>query len=214
MSDNFSSLRREYRHVALDEADVHSDPVVQFGRWFQEAVDAGLEMPNSMVLATADISGRPTARYVLMKGFDAEGFVFYSHSVSVKGRQLAENPRAALVFYWEALHRQVRVEGTVTPLGAAAADEYFATRPYASRISVWVAEQSSIVPGREFMEQRYDEFAQRFPDDNVPRPDTWIGYRVRPESVEFWQGRESRLHDRLLFQRDDREGWRMQRLAP
>jgi len=167
-----------------------------------------------MVLATADAGGRPSARYVLLKGLDAGGFVFYSHSVSNKGAQLQANPRAALVFYWEPLHRQVRVEGSVSEVSAAEADAYFATRPYASRISACVAPQSSIVSGREFLEQCAAELDRQFGGGFVPRPGTWIGYRVRPERMEFWQGRENRLHDRLCYERTGESTWNMSRLAP
>ena len=213
VEDDLSAMRREYRHAALREDEVLADPIAQFGAWFEDAVGAGLEMPNAMVLATADRQGRPAARYVLMKGFDQEGFVFFTHSTSAKGAQLAENPRAALVFYWEAMHRQVRVEGDVAEVTGKEADEYFRTRPHGSRLSVWVAPQSSEVPGREFLERRYAELESRYPEE-VPRPKTWTGYRVRPTVIEFWQGRENRLHDRILYSREDGSGWKRVRLAP
>ncbi len=213
MSIDYDKLRREYRHVSLQEAQMQADPIAEFKSWFQQAVDIELELPNAMVLATVDEHGKPAARYVLLKSFDEKGFVFFSHSVSAKGQQIAENPAAALVFYWSPLHRQVRVEGRVEQLSAAAADEYFASRPYGSRIAVWVADQSSTIDSREFMEDRVKMLEEQYPD-SVPRPDTWIGYRVIPDSIEFWQGRESRLHDRILYETTAGGGWSMKRLAP
>ncbi|MBI1732001.1 MAG: pyridoxamine 5'-phosphate oxidase [Gammaproteobacteria bacterium] len=214
MTDEFFALRVEYRHVSLLEQETPPDPLDQFRNWFQAAVDEGIEVPNAMVLATADADGRPSARYVLLKGLDADGFVFFTQSVSDKAQQLRDNPRAALVFYWEPMHRQVRVEGIVSEVSAAEADEYFASRPYGSRISAWVAPQSSTVSDREFLEQRARELDWEFAGGPVPRPETWIGYRVRPDRIEFWQGRENRLHDRLCFEREGNGAWRMRRLAP
>ncbi len=214
MTDSFFNMRVEYRHVSLYEQQAGADPLQLFQTWFQAAADHGIEMPNAMVLATADAGGKPSARFVLLKGLDAGGFVFYSHSVSDKGCQLAENPRAALVFYWAPLHRQVRIEGTVSEVSAAEADVYFATRPYGSQISVWVAPQSSVVSGREFLEQRAVELDQKFSGGPVPRPESWIGYRVRPERMEFWQGRDNRLHDRLCYDRVTETEWQLRRLAP
>ncbi|NKB36072.1 MAG: pyridoxamine 5'-phosphate oxidase [Gammaproteobacteria bacterium] len=213
MSIDYDKLRREYRQVSLQETDMHADPIIEFESWFKQAVDFELELPNAMVLATVDELGKPAARYVLLKSFDDRGFVFYSHSVSAKGQQMAENPAAALVFYWSPLHRQVRVEGKVEALSAAEADEYFASRPYGSRIAVWVADQSSTVDSRGFMEERIKLLEGQYPD-TVPRPETWIGYRVVPDSIEFWQGRENRLHDRILYETENGENWLMKRLAP
>ena len=214
MTDEFFEMRIEYRHVSLHEQEAGADPLQLFQAWFRAAVDHGIEIPNAMVLATADAGGRPSARHVLLKGVDAGGFVFYSHSVSNKGEQLRVNPRAALVFYWAPLHRQVRVEGSVSEVSSAEADAYFASRPYASRISACVAPQSSTVSGREFLDQRAAELDRRFGGGFVPRPDTWTGYRVRPERMEFWQGRENRLHDRLCYERTGESTWSMCRLAP
>ena len=208
-----SDLRRDYRQQPLREEDMSRDPIEQFAIWFDAAVDHGIEIPNAMVLATSTPDGVPSARYVLMKDFDAGGFVFYSHSVSAKGVQLGLNPRAALVFYWQPLHRQVRVEGSVTPVASEEADDYFESRPYGSRVSVWVAPQSSAVKSREAMEARFQQISTQYPD-TVPRPETWVGYRVRPERIEFWQGREDRMHDRLLYTREGASAWHMQRLAP
>jgi pyridoxamine 5'-phosphate oxidase len=214
MTDDFFSMRVEYRHVALHEQEISADPIAQFREWFQGAVDCGIDVPNAMVLATADAQGRPSARYVLLKGLDADGFVFFTHSVSDKGKQLRDNPRAALVFYWAPMHRQVRVEGDVSEVSAAEADDYFASRPYGSQISVLVAPQSSTVSGRNFLEQRAAELDREFAGGPVPRPDTWTGYRVWPDRMEFWQGRENRLHDRLCYERQAGGTWRTRRLAP
>ncbi|OGT83536.1 MAG: pyridoxamine 5'-phosphate oxidase [Gammaproteobacteria bacterium RIFCSPLOWO2_02_FULL_61_13] len=214
MTDNFFEMRLEYRHVSLHEQEASADPFQLFQAWFQAAADHGIEIPNAMVLATADAAGRPSARYVLLKGLDETGFVFFSHAVSEKGGQLHANPRAALVFYWAPMHRQVRVEGNVSEVSVAEADAYFASRPYASQISAWVAPQSSTVTSREFLDQRAAELDRQFAGGPVPRPDTWIGYRVRPERIEFWQGRENRLHDRLCYERTGGSAWSMRRLAP
>lgn len=214
MSIDYDKLRREYRHVCLDENEMHADPIVEFDDWFQQAIKLELEMPNAMVLATVTSAGKPAARYVLLKSFDEHGFVFFSHSVSDKGRQITGNPHAALVFYWSPIHRQVRVEGRVAMVSEKEADEYFASRPYGSRVSVWVADQSAVVESREFMEQRMQQLEQQYAEDNVPRPDTWVGYRVIPESIEFWQGRENRLHDRVLYQKNESGSWTRSRLAP
>ena len=214
MTDDYFEMRKEYRHVSLHEQEASPDPMQLFQVWFQAAADHGIEMPNAMVLATADAAGRPSARYVLLKGLDAAGFVFYSHSVSDKGGQLRANPRAALVFYWGPLHRQVRVEGSVSEVSPAEADAYFASRPRASQISAWVAPQSSTVAGRAFLDQRAAELDRQFAGAPVPRPENWIGYRVRPEKIEFWQGRENRLHDRLCYERTGDSTWHMRRLAP
>lgn len=206
-------MRVEYRYADLREDRVHADPLTQFDDWFQAAVEARLELPNAMVLATADADGRPAARYVLLKEFGAEGFVFYSHSDSPKGRQLEANPHAALVFYWHPLHRQVRIEGRVEMLAAGKADDYFRSRPRGSQLSVWVARQSSVLDSRESMQRIMAEIERQYPDGPVPRPPHWSGYRVIPERVEFWQGQEDRLHDRLVYSRHEDE-WVLQRLAP
>lgn len=214
MAADLSDFRPEYRNAALNEADLDPDPIRQFDQWFNLAVASGLELPNAMALATAGEDGRPTARYVLLKKYDAAGFVFYSHSASLKGRQMAENPRAALLFYWALQHRQIRIEGRVEPLPAEDADEYFESRPYGSRLSAWVAPQSSRVDSRHALEERMAELAAYYGEGAVPRPETWIGYRVWPELMEFWQGRENRLHDRILYVRESRTQWTMRRLAP
>lgn len=214
MNSDFSELRREYVFSTMDEANMDADPIRQFGDWLQKAIDAELELANAMVLATAGGDGKPSARYVLMKGFDDRGFIFYSHADSVKGLQLAENPYVALVFYWAPMHRQIRIEGRVERVPDEDADEYFRSRPYDSRVSAWVARQSSVVPSREFLEEKYYEVEQSFPGEEVPRPEEWVGYLVVPARIEFWQGREGRLHDRIEYIRNGQGPWTMQRLAP
>lgn len=214
MSIDYNKLHREYRHVCLDEKEMHADPVVEFESWFQQAIKLELELPNAMVLATVTSEGKPAARYVLLKSFDKAGFVFFTHSVSAKGQQIAGTPHAALVFYWSPIHRQVRIEGRIERVSDEEADEYFASRPYGSRISVWVADQSSTIESREFMEQRVALLEEQYSDENVPRPDTWVGYRVIPENIEFWQGRENRLHDRIHYLKDETGNWCKSRLAP
>ncbi len=213
MADDFSALRQEYRHVPLLERDANADPIAQFRDWFGQAVDYGVPLPNAMALATATRDGKPSLRFVLLKDISEQGFSFYTHSVSAKGRQIADNPDVALVFYWSPMHRQVRVEGRAHLLSDEEADAYFNTRPQDSRVAVWVADQSAEVENRAFLESRMAEMALRYPDEDVPRPATWVGYRVVPECIEFWQGRESRLHDRLLYTRE-RTGWKIVRLAP
>ena len=213
MAHDFLDLRQEYRHVPLLEQDADPDPVEQFRGWFGQAVDYGVPLPNAMALATATKDGKPTVRFVLLKDVSERGFSFYTHSVSLKGRQIADNPEAALVFYWTQMHRQVRIDGKAYQLTDDEADAYFNTRPHDSRLAVWVADQSVEVESREFLENRMAEIAEQYPDESVPRPATWVGYRVVPDSMEFWQGRESRLHDRLLYTREE-DGWKIVRLAP
>jgi pyridoxamine 5'-phosphate oxidase len=214
MSIDYDKLRREYRHVYLDENEMQDDPIVEFDNWFQQAIAFELEIPNAMVLATVSHEGKPSARYVLLKSFDQDGFVFFTHSVSIKGQHIESNPSAALVFYWAPIHRQVRIEGRVEMVDDKEADEYFASRPHGSRVSVWAADQSSVIESREFMEKRVAELEQKYADGDVPRPETWVGYRVVPENLEFWQGRENRLHDRVHYSCDSKGKWNKTRLAP
>jgi pyridoxamine 5'-phosphate oxidase len=208
-----SAMRRDYMQRALDEADLAPDPVQQFARWFQEAVScSAIAEPNAMVLATVSPAGQPHARFVLLKGFDAKGFVFFTSFCSEKGRDLDENPRAALTFGWIEQERQVRIEGAVGPLPRSAVEAYFQTRPRGSRLGAWVSNQSDVIPNRAFLEQRLAETEAHFPDQ-VPPPATWGGYRLALEQVEFWQGRTNRLHDRLRYRKDG-AGWIIERLAP
>jgi len=206
-------MRREYARGALAEADVDADPVVQFGRWFQQAEEAGLLEPTAMTLATATPDGRPSARMVLLRGFDQRGFVFYSNYDSRKGAELAANPLAALVFWWGELERQVRVEGRVERTSRPESEAYFRSRPPGSQLSAAASPQSQVIEGRAALERRVAQLLARHPDGQVPLPPFWGGYRVVPEVVEFWQGRPNRLHDRLRYRRAG-DGWRIERLAP
>jgi pyridoxamine 5'-phosphate oxidase len=209
---NIADLRQEYMRAGLSEADAHADPFVQFERWFKDALDAKLPLANAMTLATVTREGAPDARAVLLKGVDNGGLVFYTNYDSRKGRQLAARPAACLVFLWTPLERQVRVEGRVERVSAAESDAYFASRPIGARLSARASAQSAIVPGREFLETAVEKEKARH-GQNPPRPDTWGGYRVTPERIEFWQGRENRLHDRLLYTHGG-GAWKIERLAP
>ncbi|HEX6941088.1 MAG TPA: pyridoxamine 5'-phosphate oxidase [Longimicrobiales bacterium] len=214
MPPSIADLRREYAGTPLEEVAVHPDAIAQFRAWFEEALSAGVVEPNAMTLATATADGRPSARIVLLKGLDARGFSFYTDYGSRKGRELEANPHAALVFYWPELHRQVRVTGSVSRVPREESEAYFRSRPLASRISAWVSRQSEPVPSREALEARRREAESLFPEGDVPLPDRWGGYVVAPEVIEFWQGREGRLHDRLRYTRQPDGSWRIDRLSP
>lgn len=216
-------MRSEYARASLDESDVARDPFAQFGKWFEEAATSQLPMPNAMSLATVDAVegvGTPDSRMVLLKEFDARGFVFYTNTLSRKGRQLAANPRAALLFFWAELERQVRIEGCVQPVSAAEADTYYRSRPLGARLGAWASPQSEPLRNRAALESRFADATRKLGDD-PPRPPHWSGYRVVPHAFEFWQGRSSRLHDRVSY-RGARpgtapaagEGWVIDRLAP
>lgn len=213
---NVADVRREFTHAGLRRRDLDPDPVAQFQKWLEEARAAHPGDFTSMVLATADRSGRPSARVVLLKGCDERGFLFFSHYTGRKGRELAENPRAALVFYWPALDRQVRVEGTVERSAPEDSDAYFQSRPLGSRLSAFVSRQSEPVAGRDELERAVGEAAERFGNagDTVPRPDSWGGFLVVPDEIELWQGRDNRLHDRFLYRRQPEGGWTIDRLSP
>jgi pyridoxamine 5'-phosphate oxidase len=201
------------KYPKLDEAELGPDPIVAFQSWFAAALASGIAEPTAMTLATADASGRPSARTVLLKHMDERGFTWFTNSRSRKGRELAANPRAALVFAWIPLGRQVTVLGSVDRLTEAESDAYFATRPLGSRLGAWASDQSQVLPSREVLEARVREVAAAHPNGNVPRPPHWIGYRLRPAEIEFWQHRADRLHDRLRYRRED-DGWAIERLAP
>ncbi|WP_344629441.1 pyridoxamine 5'-phosphate oxidase [Streptomyces glaucosporus] len=207
-------MRIHYRAEGLGEEDLAADPHEQFLRWFEDAVAAGLHEPNAMVVSTADERGRPSSRTVLLKQFDARGFVFYTNYGSRKGREIEANPYVSLLFPWHAVARQVIVSGTAERTGRDETAAYFRTRPHGSQLGAWASEQSSKAASREELDRVYAELAARYPEtEKVPVPPHWGGYRVRAETVEFWQGRENRLHDRLRYVRTD-EGWTVERLCP
>ena len=198
----------------LDEQLIDRDPIAQFQRWFADAVAAGLPLPEAMSLSTITPEGKPTARMVLLKRVDADGFVFFTNYRSAKARELTGNPNASLVFFWPQLERQVRVEGVVSKTSAAESREYFATRPRGSQIGAWASPQSEVIQGREVLEQRQAELEEVYRDREIPWPEHWGGYCLKPERIEFWKGRRDRLHDRILYVRQSDESWTIQRLAP
>jgi pyridoxamine 5'-phosphate oxidase len=208
-----ADLRKNYSLGSLDIADADPNPFRQFDVWFKQAIDAQLPEPNTMTLATVDSRGRPSARIVLIKAVDERGFVFFTNYESRKGLELAQNPHASLLFYWIELERQVRVEGSVVKTSDAESDQYFASRPVGSRIGAWASEQSKVIESRAALEAREREFIAQY-GDNPPRPPHWGGYRLIPDAIEFWQGRPSRLHDRLLYTRSGNADWTIARLSP
>lgn len=207
-----SDMRRDYHHDALDVRTMNPDPFAQFRDWFAMASECGLCEPNAMTLATASRDGMPSARMVLLKQLDERGFIFFSHYTSRKGQELQANPRAALVFWWEPIERQVRIEGTTEQIDPKESDAYFQSRPLGSRIGAAASPQSEVIADRTVLEQRAEALRQNHPDGNVPRPASWGGIRVIPTVFEFWQGRPDRLHDRIRY-RQDGERWVMERLG-
>jgi pyridoxamine 5'-phosphate oxidase len=211
---SLADLRKNYTLGSLDVADVHADPIQQFHHWFDQALEARLPEPNAMTVATANAQGRPTARILLLKGTDEQGFVFFTNYESRKGHELAVNPRASLLFYWIELERQVRIDGSVEKISAAQSDAYFASRPLGSRIGAWVSAQSQLIESRAVLEIREREMAEKY-GEHPPRPPHWGGYRVVPDEIEFWQGRPSRLHDRIVYARASAaDAWAIGRLSP
>ena len=215
MSSSVSQgIRKEYRRGSLQEADANPDPIHMFGEWLQVAVESGLREPNAMTLATSTPTGRPSARVVLLKSYDSQGFVFFTNYESRKGRELADNPYAALAFWWGELERQVRIEGLVSKVSAAESDAYYASRPLGARLGAWVSAQSSVIGGRSVLEDRLAEVTAEYAGQEPQRPPFWGGYRLAPQCIEFWQGGVHRLHDRLLYTRLDHGAWRLERLSP
>ena len=211
---SLADLRTEYSLAGLSEKDVARDPFRQFEKWFQEAEAAKIHEPNAAVLATAARDGRPSARMVLLKGMDGRGFVFYTNYESRKGREMDANPRAALVFPWVALERQVVIEGAVTKVAREESEAYFHSRPRASQLAAWASAQSSIISGREALEHEMKAMERKYSGADAPLPPNWGGFRIAPEMVEFWQGRRSRLHDRIRYRREATGAWVIERLAP
>ncbi|MBI3509895.1 MAG: pyridoxamine 5'-phosphate oxidase [Bacteroidetes bacterium] len=213
LNAHISKLRTEYSHASLDESMVEKDPVRQFEKWFREAMDANVTDPIAMTLATAGKDMRPSARVVLLRDFSAKGFSFFTNYKSAKGKDIDENPFACLNFFWPELQRQVRIEGRIEKINEKDSEEYFSTRPLESRIGAWTSPQSEIIPDRKWLEEELNKQKKNFEGKNVHRPEFWGGYVLMPDEIEFWQGRESRLHDRICYVHAN-GGWKIMRKAP
>ncbi|MEJ1933529.1 pyridoxamine 5'-phosphate oxidase [Nostoc sp. NIES-2111] len=213
MDKTIADLRKDYTLEGLSKTEVDPNPFIQFKKWFEQALAAQLPEPNAMTIATTTPDGKPSARMVLLKDFDERGFVFFTNYNSRKGQELAANPQAALVFWWAELERQVRILGRVEKVSESESDYYFESRPAKSRLGAWASNQSEIIPTREVLEQRMQELQSKYENQDIPRPQHWGGLRVIPTEIEFWQGRSSRLHDRLLYTHVD-DSWKIQRLSP
>jgi pyridoxamine 5'-phosphate oxidase len=225
MSNEIADIRKDYKLASLEEADVASNPIDQFTRWWNEAVASQIDEVNAMTLATVNAAGVPAARIVLLKGYNPNGFIFFTNYESDKGKNLAQNPNAALVFFWKELERQIRIEGTVQKVSAEESDRYFNSRPASSRIGAWASPQSAVIENRLVIEQNVERYSSIFANDSIERPDHWGGYIVKPTSIEFWQGRSSRLHDRIRYKLETSDynaatdtrsdaNWKIERLAP
>jgi len=213
LQKDIADIRKDYKLRSLLESDVEPDPIKQFQLWWNEAIKSNIEEPNAMTLATCGKNGKPSARIVLLKGLNPEGFIFFTNYESRKGNDLKENPNASLVFFWKELERQVRIEGSVKKLSKKESDEYFVLRPELSRIGAWSSPQSQVIKSRESLEEMFEKYTHLFTDGTILRPPHWGGYIVKPILVEFWQGRTNRLHDRLQYTLSNDE-WKIERLAP
>jgi pyridoxamine 5'-phosphate oxidase len=214
MDISVADLRKEYTFQGLSETELHPNPFEQFKTWFNQALAAQLPEPNAMTIASATTDGKPYARIVLLKDYDERGFVFYTNYESHKGQQLVQNPWGAIAFWWTQLERQVRIEGRVEKVSELESDEYFQSRPKGSQLGAWASNQSQVIDSREVLERRLEQLKEEYENKQVPRPPHWGGFRVIPDEIEFWQGRPSRLHDRLLYRRSEDGTWKIQRLAP
>lgn len=214
MTSNIADLRRNYTRAGLNENEADANPFKQFQTWFDQAVTAELPEPNAMTLATANPQGKPSARIVLLKGVDHEGFVFYTNYNSQKGQELAVNPWGSLVFWWVELERQVRIEGTVEKVSTQESEEYFVSRPVGSQLGAWASPQSEVISSRDVLEEKMTELEKQYQGQTIPKPSHWGGYRLYPTEIEFWQGRPNRLHDRLRYRKQDDGSWLRERLAP
>ncbi len=212
--ETVQNLRQDYKSASLSKKDVNPDPFKQFDKWFKEALDADLMEPNAMTLATVAENGKPSARIVLLKGFSSDGFVFYSNYLSKKGREIDANPNVSIVFYWDVLERQVRIEGKISKLSENDSLEYFKTRPIKSQLGAVVSQQSSIITSRDVLETEMAQLEEKYNNQEVPKPDHWGGYIIKPNYFEFWQGRRSRLHDRIIYEKTASKSWEINRLAP
>ncbi|MDB5203076.1 MAG: pyridoxamine 5-phosphate oxidase [Ferruginibacter sp.] len=211
--ESIANIRQDYKMQTLDETDAPADPFAMFDSWWQQAVSSDINEVNAMTLATATPDGKPSARIVLLKGYTKDGFVFFTNYQSHKGKELAENNQASIVFFWKELERQVRIEGTIEKVAESESDEYFRSRPTGSKIGAWASPQSAVIPSRDILEQNVTELEKSFDGKEIDRPEHWGGYRLIPDMVEFWQGRPSRLHDRLVYKLEEKE-WKLVRLAP
>lgn len=214
LNQKIADLRKDYKLASLDESEIAPYPLAQFGKWWDDAIHSEIDEANAMTLATSTPDGHPSARIVLLKSFDEDGFLFFTNYESRKGQELAENPHVTLLFFWRELQRQVRIEGTVSKAPVAISNEYYNSRPLGSRISAIVSPQSKVIPGRSFLEEQVDQETAKYQQEDPQRPDYWGGYVVKPQGIEFWQGRSSRLHDRILYTLTADGSWKIERLAP
>jgi pyridoxamine 5'-phosphate oxidase len=213
-NNSIATIRKIYQLQSLLEKEVDANPLKQFETWWQQAIESRIEEPNAMTLATCTASGKPSARIVLLKGVTENGFIFFTNYTSRKGKEIEENPFVSLLFFWKEMERQVRIEGSIQKITAAASDDYFCTRPRASRIGAWCSPQSTVIENREFLQNNVEKYNTQFGDENIPRPGFWGGYIVEPNRIEFWQGRPGRLHDRLQYSLTENKLWNIERLAP
>jgi len=211
---SIADIRRDYQLQSLLENDIQKNPIDQFSTWWNQAIESQIDEVNAMTLATVDANHKPSARIVLLKDFDKNGFVFFTNYNSKKGLDMLSNKNVALVFFWKELERQVRVEGTIEKVSEDISDAYFNSRPESSRIGAWASPQSTVIPSREILETNFQNYQTEFEKKEINRPQHWGGYIVKPELIEFWQGRSSRLHDRIVYRKDGNEGWNINRLAP
>jgi pyridoxamine 5'-phosphate oxidase len=212
--NSIAAIRKDYKLKTLNEEDIDSNPIKQFDKWWDEAINSNIEEVNAMTLATATLQGKPSARIVLLKGYNEYGFSFFTNYDSHKGSELAANPQSSLVFFWKELERQVRIEGITEKVTAAESDTYFSSRPIGSRIGAWASPQSKVIKQREEIETNVKKYEQAFATTSINRPEYWGGYRVKPQLIEFWQGRPSRLHDRIQYSLQENGQWKIERLAP
>ena len=214
MHNNIADIRRDYSHKSLSESEVDANAIKQFEKWWHEAVNSKIDEVNAMTLATASIDALPSARIVLLKEVNEKGFVFFTNYESYKAQQLAENPKACLVFFWKELERQVRITGLIEKISGTQSDEYFQSRPESSRIGAWASPQSRVIEDRQWLDEKFNELVNKMEGTSIPRPHHWGGYLVKPVVIEFWQGRPSRLHDRIQYTLEENGEWKIERLAP